>query len=377
MALIEYTFGELIELYIVQNNDGKYGADSAIGINIDKEIRVMRGDSSRKELEKFYIVPPGAFVYNPRGSRKLGLGYNDTSNTYITTFNNMIFKIRDCASDIILPRYLFMYLARKEWDRKAEFLSWGSSTEVFSWDIFCETSITLPPLPIQQKYVDVYNSMLANQRSYEQGLEDLRLVCDSYIEQLKRQIPCEKIGAYLEESDRRNDMGLAVESVRGLATSKEMILTKADMEGVSLSNYKVVLPRQIAYVPDTSRRGDKVSLGFNGTDETFLVSSISIVFGTKLDKLLPEYLMLFLTRSEFDRYARFHSWGSARETFDWDEMCAMGIPIPDVKIQQYIVNIYIAYQLRKEINEQLKMQIKDICPVLIKGSLDGTVLKEG
>lgn len=131
--------------------------------------------------------------------------------------------------------------------------------------------------------------MLANQRSYEQGLEDLRLVCDSYIEQLKRQIPCEKIGAYLEESDRRNDMGLAVESVRGLATSKEMILTKADMEGVSLSNYKVVLPRQIAYVPDTSRRGDKVSLGFNGTDETFLVSSISTVFGTKLDKLLPEY----------------------------------------------------------------------------------------
>lgn len=232
-----------------------------------------------------------------------------------------------------------MYLARKEWDRKAEFLSWGSSTEVFSWDIFCETSITLPPLPIQQKYVDVYNSMLANQRSYEQGLEDLRLVCDSYIEQLKRQIPCEKIGAYIEESDRRNDMGLAVESVRGLATSKEMILTKADMEGVSLSNYKVVLPRQIAYVPDTSRRGDKVSLGFNGTDETFLVSSISIVFGTKLDKLLPEYLMLFLTRSEFDRYARFHSWGSARETFDWDEMCAMGIPIPDIKIQQHIVNI--------------------------------------
>ena len=79
---------------------------------------------------------------------------------------------------------------------------------------------------------------------------------------------------------------------------------------------------------------------------------------------------MWLKREEFDRYARFHSWGSARENFSWDEMCAVEIPIPDTKIQQYIVNIYIAYQLRNEINEQLKMQIKDICPVLIKGSLE-------
>ena len=84
-----------------------------------------------------------------------------------------------------------------------------------------------------------------------------------------------------------------------------------------------------------------------------------------------------MTRSDFDRYARFHSWGSARETFNFDDMCAVEIPIPDTKIQQYIVNIYIAYQLRKEINEQLKMQIRDICPVLIKGSLEEVVTQGG
>ena len=108
----------------------------------------------------------------------------------------------------------------------------------------------------------------------------------------------------------------------------------------------------------------------NSMSETVLVSSISTVFTTNREKLLPEYLMLFFSRSEFDRYARFHSWGSARETFDWDEMCAVEIPVPDIKIQQYIVNIYIAYQLRKEINEQLKAQVRGICPVLIKGSLE-------
>ena len=139
---------------------------------------------------------------------------------------------------------------------------------------------------------------------------------------------------------------------------------------MSLSSYKIVLPRQIAYVSDTSRRGDKMSLGFNNTSETFLVSSISTVFETKIDKLLPEYLMLFLTRSEFDRYARFCSWGSARETFDWDEMCNLEIPIPDISVQQSISNIFEVYNERKRINEVLKEQIARICPILISGSIE-------
>ena len=80
--------------------------------------------------------------------------------------------------------------------------------------------------------------------------------------------------------------------------------------------------------------------------------------------------MMFFMRSEFDRYARFNSWGSARETFDWNEMCNVQIPIPDIKIQQSIVDVYNVYIKRKEINEQLKAQIKDICPILIRGSLE-------
>ena len=123
------------------------------------------------------------------------------------------------------------------------------------------------------------------------------------------------------------------------------------------------------FIEFTTRRGEKVSLGFNNTDEEFLVSSIYVVFGTKHDFLLPEYLMMFFMRSEFDRYARFNSWGSARETFDWNEMCNIQIPIPNIKVQQAIVNVYNVYVKRKSINEQLKAQIKNICPILIKGSV--------
>ena len=369
MGLTKYNFGDLLELTNQKNSDGKYGEDDAIGVNIDKIIQPMRGQITEKDFTKFHLVPPQHFAYNPRGSRKLGIGFNDTHNTYIITFNDNVFRIKDSAKDILLPTYLFMYLCRKEWDRYAEFISWGSSTEVFDWTYFCGETIQLPDISIQQKYVNVYNAMLANQKSYERGLEDLKLVCDAYIEKLRETSPITAIGRYLTPCEQRNDIGLSVDFVRGLSVSKQVITTKANMDGVSLTSYKLFPPKAIAYVADTSRRGDKMSLGFNDSQDTYLVSSISTVFKTDENYLLPEYLMLFFCRDEFDRYARFHSWGSARETFDWDEMCSVEIPVPDVTIQQDIVDIFKAYNTRKGIAEKLKNQIQNICPILIKGSI--------
>ena len=234
----------------------------------------------------------------------------------------------------------------------------------------CDIVVPLPPYAIQQKYVAIYNAMLANQKSYERGLEDLKLVCDAYIEKIRETSPITAIGRYLAPCEQRNDIGLSVDFVRGLSVSKQVITTKANMDGVSLTSYKLFSPKAIAYVADTSRRGDKMSLGFNDSQDTYLVSSISTVFKTDENYLLPEYLMLFFCRDEFDRYARFHSWGSARETFDWDEMCSVEIPVPDVTIQQDIVDIFKAYNTRKGIAETLKNQIQNICPILIKGSIE-------
>ena len=322
-------------------------------------------------LTPYILVKPDFFAYvtvTSRNGGKITLAHNDTENTYIVSSSYVVFSVK--RTDLLNSDYLFMYFNRPEFDRYARFNSWGSARETFDWDTMCDIDIELPDLPTQQKYVDIYKAMVANQQSYECGLEDLKLVCDGYIEDLRRKMPCEKIGQYLVELDKRNTIGLSVDSVRGLSTGKEMIPTKADMNGVGLDSYKVVEPRQIAYVPDTSRRGEKVSLGFNNTNEDFLVSSIYVVFGTNHEFLLPEYLMMFYMRSEFDRYARFNSWGSARETFDWNEMCNIQIPIPDLKVQQAIVDVYNVYIKRKEINEQLKTQIKDICPILIRGSLE-------
>ena len=362
-------------LYITQfdkrNSENTYGENSVVGLSTQKSIIKTKANLSGVNLTSYKLFPPMSFAYVPDTSRrgdKISLAFNMTDTTYLVSSIYIVFTVLDLSA--LDPWYLFMYYNRPEFDRYSRFNSWGSAREVFSWDDMCDIEIYLPPLSVQQKYVDIYKAMVANQQSYERGLEDLKLVCDGYIEDLRRKMPCEKIGQNLTICDCKNDIGLSVESVRGISTSKEFISTKANMDGVSLSNYKVVKPEQIAYVADTSRRGDKISLAINDTQDDYLVSSISIVFDTNKDKLLPEYLMLFFSRPEFDRYTRFNSWGSARETFEWDDMCNVEIPMPDISIQKAIADIYKVYTTRKQINEQLKEQIKNICPILIKGSLE-------
>ena len=373
MGLSKYKLGELIELRDVRNSDLQYGIADVRGVNNLKQLMPTKADLNGRDLTKFQIVSPGEFVFNHRTSRngsKFSIAYNDGERPIICTEDYVVFRVKDDCKQILEAIWLYMFFNRPEFDRYVITNSWGSSTEFYNWEDICSISLDLPPIDIQKKYVAVYNAMLANQQSYERGLEDLKLTCDAYIEELRRNIPSVAIGKYLIPSDERNTLNLSADSVRGLSVSKDMIETKANMNGVSVSNYKIVPPCYIAYVSDTSRRGDKMSLGFNRTKETFLVSSISTVFKTDTRYLLPEFLMLYICRDEFDRYARFHSWGSARETFDWDEMCDVRIPIPAIEIQQDIVNIYEAYLTRKEINEKLKTQIKNLCPILIKGSIE-------
>ena len=170
------------------------------------------------------------------------------------------------------------------------------------------------------------------------------------------------LGEFIEECDERNADGLfGVESVRGISTNKEMIPTVANLEGVALRNYKCVERRMFAYVSDTSRRGGKISLGFNQTEEVYLVSPISTVFSVDESKLNAEFLNLWVLRSEFDRYARFNSWGSARETFNWSEMCRVKIPLPPIEVQRKVVEIWQGLRKLKEENENLAEPLMQLC----------------
>ncbi|GFI70224.1 hypothetical protein IMSAG249_02053 [Lachnospiraceae bacterium] len=368
MALTKYKIGQLVTIVDERNN---LGIRNFYGININKEFMPTVANTEGLDETKYKVVKKSRFVYSGMQTGRdkcirISMYNNDTPILVSPAYTT--FEVT--ATNIVLPLYFFMKFLSKEKDRYGAFCSDGSIRSNLDWEVFCDIDIVLPPVQIQQKYIDIYNAMLANQQSYERGLEDLKFVCDAYIEDLRRKMPCEAIGAYIEEFNQKNEIGFTLDSVRGIATSKEFIDTKANMDGVSLDNYKIVEPGMIAFISDTSRRADKMSLALNQSEEAYLVSSISTVINTNKNKLLSKYLYLFFCRTEFDRYARFHSWGSARETFSIDDMKDISIPIPNLEIQKSIVEIHEAYITRKEINEKLKAQIKDICPILIKGSIE-------
>ena len=155
-----------------------------------------------------------------------------------------------------------------------------------------------------------------------------------------------KLGELIEITDERNYSGkYSLDSVKGISTEKCFIDTKANMDGVSLDSYKVVNHGEFSYVPDTSRRGDKIALAFNSSIGSVLISSIYTTFRIcRDDLLLPEYLYMFFNRPEFDRYSRFNSWGSARETFSWEDFCDIDITLPSIEQQRKYVNVYLSLQ---------------------------------
>ena len=177
-----------------------------------------------------------------------------------------------------------------------------------------------------------------------------------------------RLGDYIEPCDERNSEGkYTLDDVRGISIQKNLILTKADMKDVSLSPYKLLKPREFSYVTVTSRNGGKISLAINDTNETYIVSSSYINYKCKdYNTLLPEYLFLLLSRGEFDRYSRFNSWGSARETFDWSELCRVKIPLPPPEVQQSVVSLYTCLEEAKKIASEAREQLKTICPALVQ-----------
>lgn len=367
MALGKYRLGDLIELCTETNASLIYTLNDVKGISIKKEFIETKADMQGVSLKPYLLVKHNWFAYvtvTSRNGEKITIAHNTTSNTYIVSSSYVVFKVKD--EKVLNSDYLFMFFNRPEFDRYARFDSWGSARETFSWESLCDIDIELPDIETQQKFVNMYLSMVENQKNYERGLDDLKLVCDGYIEDLRRKMPCEKIGKYIECTDRKTDNSSL--KIQGISNQHKLNDSNSRVDGVETSKYLKIDSREFGYSPIHINDG---SIAFNNTNESYLLSPIYKTFKViDENKLISEYLMLWLSRDEFTRYCTFHAFGSARDTFEWEQMCEVQIPIPNLEIQKSIVGIFNALNLRKQINEKLKEQIKNICPVLIKGSIE-------
>lgn len=169
-----YPVGDFIEQTDNRNANLEYGQESVMGMTITKEIMPTKANVATTDLANFKIVYPNEFVYNPRThGRRIGLGFNQNESPFIITWNNTAFKIKESGISQILPEYLYMYFCRDEWDREACFRSWGSSTEVFSWESLCEMKISVPPIELQKDVIALYHSN-ANRIKVLEEFQNLR-----------------------------------------------------------------------------------------------------------------------------------------------------------------------------------------------------------
>ena len=261
MGLKKYKLGELISLCDERNSDNKYTLSDVKGISIKKEFIETKANMAGVSLSPYILVRPDSFAYvtvTSRNGEKITLAHNTSEDTYIVSSSYIVFKVD--KPEIILSDYLFIFFNRPEFDRYSRFNSWGSARETFSWDDFCDIDITLPSIEQQRKYVDVYLALQNNLAAYQSKVEDLKLVCDGYLDKLKTENEKLKIGEFIEVCDERNSEGIyTLKNLRGVSIEKKFIDTKADMAGVSLAPYIVVKPDFFVFVPVTSRNGEKIT----------------------------------------------------------------------------------------------------------------------
>ena len=174
-----------------------------------------------------------------------------------------------------------------------------------------------------------------------------------------------KLGEYIQSVDVRNS-DLRVSRLLGLSIEKCFIESIANTIGTDFRTYKIVKKGQFAYGPVTSRNGDKITIALLEEPECIISSSYAVFEITDTSKLLPEYLMLWFTRPEFDRYARFKSHGSVREIFDWDEICRVELPVPDFTQQQRIVNAYNIVNRRIQLLQQINGKLEAAAQIIYR-----------
>ena len=305
MRLKKYRLGDYIERSTANNRTLKYKENLIVGVTSDGVFSTPKGSVNGVDLTPYKIVSNGDFVYNPSRFDLGSIAYR-TEGLCIVSHLYQIFHLNEKGKEKIDPIWLFIYLRRKEFRREVTFRNFGSQRPEFNFNDLREIELLLPSIQQQRKYVDVYLALQNNLATYQSKVEELKLVCDGYIEELRRKMPSERIGTYIVESNVKNSDN-KIKEVRSVSVTKEFKLTNAKVNKNELSNYLVVCPKEIAFVQTTGN--EKVlAFAYNDYDYPVVVSSVDKVFGSKDENVLDlQYLSLFLSRKEFDRYARFNS----------------------------------------------------------------------
>lgn len=358
--------GDYIEECDLRNTELKFGIENVKGMTITKEVIPTKANLEGNDLSKFKIVMPQEFIYNPRThGKKIGLGINNSDIPFLISWNNTAFRIKD--NKTLLPLYLYIFVCREEWDRLACFNSWGSSTEVFSWESLCNMTIPLPSIEEQQKIVNAWQSLREVKEQNEAIATPLMQVCQSYIQELKHK--CKKhyrIGNAIRLFERTNSEGKSY-AMLGLNKAKQFMPTVANTKDVDIRKYKIVSKGVFAYSGMQTGRDICIRIALYNNETPAIISPAYSTFTLDNNQdILSEYFMLLFTRTEMDRLGWFYSDSSVRSNLDWERFINIEIPLPPIEVQRAIVNIYNCANEAKQIAAEADRMSREACSVLIQ-----------
>ena len=359
--------GDLIEPVCIRCGEA---SPEVVGVDINHCFIPTRANLSGVDTSKYLVVPQGCFACNLMHigrDERIPIAYNNSDGSFVVTPAYYVFQVKEEMSHVIFPQFLYLYFCRKELDRYTWFCTDSSIRGNLTEKRLLDIDIPVPDIETQRHLVEVWKGLDAIKMDNEALASPLMNLCMSYLDEVRKEYPLFPLNLYIQTCDGRNTANdYSKRSVKGISIDKKFIETKANLNGVNLTSYKLVNSKEFAFVTVTSRNGEKISLALNESSQCYLVSASYEVFAVKSDDLLPEYLYLWFLRPEFDRYARYHSWGSARETFNIDDMARVTIPVPPLSIQQAIVDIYTCARESREIAVEAGELSKQACPALIR-----------
>lgn len=340
------------------------------GINKENEFMPTVANMTDVDTSKYKLLTKGVFAFN---GMHVGRDIAVPIGKYDKPFDALIspayttFTIDKTKG--ILEEYFEVFIRLDEFDRLAWFYCDSSVRGGLEWKRFLDIEIPLPSPEEQQKVVNAWKACRELKEQNEAKAAPLMQLCQSYIQELKHKYPAQEIGPYLEECDERNS-DLKIKLSQGIANTK--VFQDPKQVAANSKSDKIVRTGCFGYNRATTRNGEKISIAYRTGPDCTVSSAYGVFKITDEEKLNPYFLWMWVSRPEFDRYARYMSKGSAHEFFEFDEMKRVKIPLPPIDVQRAIVNIYKCANEAKQIAEEADKLSRAVCPALLQHVINQT-----
>lgn len=334
------------------------------GVNKDKEFMPTIATTKGLNSKKYKIIRKGKFVFSGMQTGRdkcIRFALYQNSEPVLLSPAYTLLEVED--TEKVLPEYIYLYFLSSERDRLGAFYSDASVRANLDLYRFFQIEIPLPSIDVQKQYVNAYRSLQKLAEQNEALAAPLKNACMSLVAQSAKKYNIVQLGSYIESRDERNT-NLEIKLSQGISNLKHFQNPK--QVAANSKSDKIVRKGQFAYNRATTRNGEKISIAYRDGEDCTVSSAYQVFVIKDMSVLNPYFLLLWFSRPEFDRYARYKSEGSAHEFFDYSAMERVEIPLPPIEVQRSIVALYNCAEEARAIAREAREQLKKMAPAMVQ-----------